>query len=177
MYTDKGAAFQRQAGPSAIETGTKLYISNLDYGVSNDDIKELFSEVGDLKRNAIHYDWTGRSKGTAEVFFSRKADAMAAVKRYNNVQLDGKPMKIEIVGTNIATPAAPIAVNVAFGSSNGAPRGGRGRGGGFRRQRGVGGGRGFGRGRGRGRGHGEKVSAEDLDADLEKYHTEAMQTN
>ncbi|MBA0735693.1 hypothetical protein Gogos_019515 [Gossypium gossypioides] len=178
MYSDKGAAFQGQAGrAAAIETGTKLYVSNLDYGVSNDDLKELFSEVGDLKRYAIHYDWTGRSKGTAEVVFSRKADAMAAVKRYNNVQLDGKPMKIEIVGTNIATPAAPTVANVAFGSSNGAPRGGRGRGGGFRRQRGVAGGRGFGRGRGQGRGRGEKVSAEDLDADLEKYHTEAMQTN
>ncbi|KAL4284000.1 hypothetical protein GQ457_16G010730 [Hibiscus cannabinus] len=178
IYSDNGAAFQGQAGrASAIETGTKLYISNLDYGVSNDDIKELFSEVGDLKRYAIHYDWTGRSKGTAEVVFSRKADAIAAVKRYNNVQLDGKPMKIEILGTNIATPAAPTVANVAFGNSNGAPRGGRGRGGGFSRQRGVAGGRGFGRGRGRGRGRGEKVSAEDLDADLEKYHTEAMQTN
>ena len=178
MFSDKGAALQGLAGRnSGIETGTKLYVSNLDYGVSNDDIKELFSEVGDLKRYAIHYDWTGRSKGTAEVVFSRKADAMAAVKRYNNVQLDGKPMKIEIVGTNIATPAAPTVANVAFGSSNGAPRGGRGRVGGFRRQRGVAGGRGFGRGRGQGRGRGEKVSAEDLDADLEKYHTEAMQTN
>ncbi|KAL7247549.1 hypothetical protein ACSBR2_002462 [Camellia fascicularis] len=38
-------------------------------------------------------------------------DAMSAVKRYNNVQLDGKPMKIEIVGTNIATPAMPPAAN------------------------------------------------------------------
>lgn len=28
-------------GASSIETGTKLYISNLDYGVSNDDIKVL----------------------------------------------------------------------------------------------------------------------------------------
>lgn len=27
---------------SAIETGTKLYISNLDYGVSNEDIKVIF---------------------------------------------------------------------------------------------------------------------------------------
>lgn len=55
---------------------------------------------------------------------------------------------------------------------------GRGRGGALGRLRGVsGGGRGFGRGRGRGRGRGEKVSAEDLDADLEKYHSEAMQIN
>ncbi|OMO91299.1 hypothetical protein COLO4_18470 [Corchorus olitorius] len=174
MYSDKGAAFQGQAGrSSAIETGTKLYISNLDFGVSNDDIKELFSEVGDLKRFAVHYDRSGRSKGTAEVVFSRRTDAIAAVKRYNDVQLDGKPMKIEIVGTNIATPAA----NGNFGNSNGAPRGNQGRGGGFGRQRGGAGGRGFGRGRGRGKGRGEKVSAEDLDADLDKYYTEAMQTN
>ncbi|KAF4349275.1 hypothetical protein G4B88_024223 [Cannabis sativa] len=40
---------------SAIETGTKLYISNLEYGVSNEDIKDFFSEVGDLKRYSIHY--------------------------------------------------------------------------------------------------------------------------
>jgi THO complex subunit 4 len=108
---------------SAIETGTKLYISNLDYGVSNEDVKELFSEVGDLKRYTIHYDRSGRSKGTAEVVFSRRSDAAAAVKRYNNVQLDGKPMKIEIVGTNIATPSAAPAANGTVGNLNGIPRG------------------------------------------------------
>ncbi|EEF31023.1 THO complex subunit 4A [Ricinus communis] len=184
MFTDQGGMgmFQGQGGggsrASGIETGTKLYISNLEYGVSNEDIKELFSEVGDLKRYSIHYDRSGRSKGTAEVVFSRRTDALAAVKRYNNVQLDGKPMKIEIVGTNIATPAATPAANGNFGNSNGAPRGGQGRGGTMRRPRGASSdGRGFGRGRGRGRGRGEKVSAEDLDADLEKYHSEAMQTN
>ncbi|VVB12959.1 unnamed protein product [Arabis nemorensis] len=106
------AAFGHQSvgvvGGSSIETGTKLYISNLDYGVSNEDIKELFSEVGDLKRYGIHYDRSGRSKGTAEVVYSRRGDALAAVKRYNNVQLDGKLMKIEIVGTNLSAPAPTI---------------------------------------------------------------------
>ncbi|KAH0713322.1 hypothetical protein KY285_008789 [Solanum tuberosum] len=53
------------------------------------------------------------------------------------------------------------------GGGFGRSRGARGRGRGFR-----GGNRGWGRG-----GRGEKVSAEDLDADLMKYHTEAMQTN
>ncbi|XP_061352056.1 THO complex subunit 4A-like isoform X2 [Gastrolobium bilobum] len=189
MYADQpvhAAAYPVQgARASSIETGTKLYISNLDYGVSNDDIKELFSEVGDLKRHNVHYDRSGRSKGTAEVVFSRRADAVAAVKRYNNVQLDGKPMKVEIVGTNIATQhAVAPAANGAFGNSNGVPRSGQGRSGAFGRLRGGGGsggggrGRGIRRGRGRGRGRDDsKVSAEDLDADLEKYHAESMQLN
>ena len=62
-------------------------------------------------------------QGTAEVVFSRRQDALSAVKRYNNVQLDGKPMKIEIVGTNIVTPASgPTPANGAIGILNGVPR-------------------------------------------------------
>lgn len=61
-----------------------------------------------------------KSKGTAEVVFAKRADAIAAVKRYNNVLLDGKPMKIEIIGTNISTPAVvPQATDGAFGKPNG----------------------------------------------------------
>ncbi|XP_057449141.1 THO complex subunit 4A-like isoform X2 [Lotus japonicus] len=164
--------------PPSLETGTKLLISNLDYGVSNDDIKELFGEVGDLKRHGVDYDRSGRSKGSAVVVFSRRADAIAAVKRYNNVQLDGKPMKVEIVGANISSPSVPPALSGAFGNRIGVPQR-QGRGGALRRPGGRGQGIRGNRGRGRGRGGGrdEKVSAEDLDADLEKYHAESMQLN
>jgi THO complex subunit 4 len=167
---------------SSIETGTKLYISNLDYGVSNDDIKELFAELGDLKRYSINYDRSGRSKGTAEVVYSRRADAQAAVKRYNNVQLDGKPMKIEIIGTNVAAPAASAvsAAPAKMGGFGGTPRSGQRRGAPASSRR-NGGGRGGGmRGRGQGKRAGppkKAVSAEDLDKDLDNYHSEAMQTN
>lgn len=41
--------------------------------------------------------------------FTRKPDAIAAVKRYNNVQLDQKPMKIELIGTNLNS-GLPLAV-------------------------------------------------------------------
>lgn len=62
-------------------------------------------------------------QGTAEVVFSRRTDAVAAVKRYNNVQLDGKPMKIEIIGTNLSTPASiPQVTNGLLGNPNGVPR-------------------------------------------------------
>jgi THO complex subunit 4 len=185
MFVDTDASYPAKAAAGAargagIETGTKILISNLDYGVSNDDIKELYAEVGDIKRCGVHYDRSGRSEGTAEVVFARRGDAVAAVKRYNTVQLDGKPMKVEIVGTNIASgPARSSASNGVFGREIGALRSGQGRG--FAgRPRGGGGGRGPRRGHGRGRGRGgggEKVSAEDLDADLEKYHAESMETN
>uniref|UniRef100_A0A0D3HQC8 RRM domain-containing protein n=1 Tax=Oryza barthii TaxID=65489 RepID=A0A0D3HQC8_9ORYZ len=159
-----------------VETGTKLYISNLDYAVSNEDIKELFSEVGDVKRYSINYDRSGRSKGTAEVVFSRKSDALAAVKRYNNVQLDGKPMKLELIGINIEPPPPAIFGFAAPAGYFDFPpkRGGRG----WPRGRGGFGGRGrghVGRGRGRGDRGSRKISAEDLDADLDKYHAEGMQ--
>lgn len=62
--------------------------------------QELFSEVGELKQYSIHYDKSGRSKGTGEVVFLRQTDALAAIKRYNNVQLDGKPQKIDLIGAN-----------------------------------------------------------------------------
>jgi THO complex subunit 4 len=93
--------------PGAEDGGAKLYISNLDSRVSNGDIKELFSEIGELKRYGVHYDNHGRPNGSAEVVFVRRSDAVAAFKKYNNVQLDGKPMKIELIGSNAGLPAMP----------------------------------------------------------------------
>lgn len=57
--------------------------------------------------------------------FSRRRDAEVAIKKYDNVQLDGKPMKIELVGTNMGNDGgggALNAANVMYGSQNGAPR-------------------------------------------------------
>ncbi|KAK7394228.1 hypothetical protein VNO78_14750 [Psophocarpus tetragonolobus] len=106
-------------GSAKIESGTKLYISNLDHAVSNEDIKLLFLEEGELKRHCIHYDQSGRSKGTAEVVFVRHSDALAAINKYNNMRLDGKALQIELVGTSSVTPAvAPLFLNNLLGRPN-----------------------------------------------------------
>ncbi|XP_024973350.1 THO complex subunit 4B-like [Cynara cardunculus var. scolymus] len=165
-------------GESNLEAGTKLYISNLDYGVTNEDIKVLFSDVGELKRYSIHYDRSGRSKGTAEVVYMRQPDAVAAMKRYNNVLLDGKPMKLELVGINIFTPVPipPMQKGILGNPINASSRSIQGRIVGRGQERVGNGNRGSWSGKSRGQ-QLHKPSAEDLDADLEKYRLQAMHIN
>jgi THO complex subunit 4 len=45
--------------------------------------------MGPLKKVSLAFDAQGKSKGTAEVVFVRKQDAISSVKKYNNVALDG----------------------------------------------------------------------------------------
>nr|CAC01084.1 DIP2 protein [Arabidopsis thaliana] len=110
----------RAAGASGVEVGTRLHVTNLDQGVTNEDIRELFSEIGEVERYAIHYDKNGRPSGTAEVVYPRRSDAFQALKKYNNVLLDGRPMRLEILGGNNSSEA-PLSgrVNVNVTGLNG----------------------------------------------------------
>jgi len=139
---------------ASLQTGpAKVQISNLDFGVSDQDIKELFSEFGSLKSASIHYNAQGKSMGVAHLVYGRHADAMKAVKQYNGVALDGRTMKLKLEGQQGTSLAARVAfTSVARGVkrlNRGAAQVGRSRGG----QRGSFRGRGGARGRGAVRGN------------------------
>lgn len=74
-------------------------------------------------------------QGSAEVVYMRRSDAFQAMKRYNNVLLDGRSMRLEIVGGGNPEAAPPVAGRVNVTGLNGrmkrtvSIRGGRGGGG------------------------------------------------
>lgn len=50
----------------------------------------------------------------------RKADALSAMQKYSNVSLDGKVMKIELIGTNL--PAASVGAAPFIPAGRGFPQ-------------------------------------------------------
>ncbi|XP_032667808.1 nucleolin 2-like [Odontomachus brunneus] len=76
---------------STQSTGYRIVVSNLQANVTQEDIKELFEDVGELLVSRLV------RPGTAEVIYKTLKDATKAVETYHNRQLDGHPMKCLLV--------------------------------------------------------------------------------
>lgn len=74
--------------------GFKVAITNLQTSVTQEDILELFGDIGALRRAKLI------APGHSEVTFVNKKDALKAVEIYHNRQLDGKPMKCILTSQN-----------------------------------------------------------------------------
>lgn len=78
----------------------KLFVGNLDWGTTEDELRDLFSKFGDIEDLVVLKDkFTGRSKGFGFVTFSDDAAADAAV-----TELDQTEFKNRKIVVNEARP-------------------------------------------------------------------------
>ena len=95
----------------------KLYVGNLSYSTTEDDLRTLFAQAGAVTSVALINDRdTGRSKGFAFIEMSTQAEAEKAISMFNAFKLQDRDLTV-----NKAKPRED-------------------RGGGFDRKRGGGGG-------------------------------------
>ncbi|MGI8543409.1 MAG: RNA recognition motif domain-containing protein [Aridibacter sp.] len=98
---------------------TKLYVGNLSFSATEQDLEEVFGEIGTVESvNIIEDRDTGRSRGFGFVEMSSQEEAQNAIS-----ELDGK----EVEGRNLKVNEAKPRENRGGG---GGGRGGRGGGGG-----------------------------------------------
>lgn len=119
---------------------SKLYVGNLPFASTAQDLEALFGQVGTVSVVEIIFDkFTGRSRGFAFITMGSGEEAQKAVEKFHGHQMEGRPLAV-----NIARPREerPPGGGGGFrgGGGGGGFRGGRGGGGGFRGGRGGGGG-------------------------------------
>ena|SRR5512135_2102757 len=95
---------------------SKLYVGNLSYNVTEEQLRELFSQAGTIKDIALIMDRdTQRPKGFGFVEMTTQVEAQKAIEMFNEHELDGRRMTV-----NFARPKEDR------GSRGGGSRGGYG---------------------------------------------------
>ena len=74
---------------------TKLYIGNLAFQTTSQELQELFAQAGTVESASVVEDrMTGRSRGFAFVEMSTKEEATAAIDQFNGKELGGRALKV-----------------------------------------------------------------------------------
>jgi RNA recognition motif-containing protein len=72
-----------------------IYVGNLQYGVTEDELKELFEEFGEVMSVKIITDkYSGRSKGYGFVEMSNNNEAKKAIENLNEKDLRGRNIRV-----------------------------------------------------------------------------------
>ena len=75
----------------------KLYVGNLSYTTTEDDLKTLFAKAGQVASVALIKDRdTGNSKGFAFVEMSTQVEAEKAISMFNGFNLDNRELKVNL---------------------------------------------------------------------------------
>jgi RNA recognition motif-containing protein len=70
-------------------------VGNLPYTVNEDNLRELFSQVGEITSVALITDkYTGQSKGFSFVEMSTEDEAKEAIKRFNGYTMDNRSLNV-----------------------------------------------------------------------------------
>jgi RNA recognition motif-containing protein len=72
-----------------------IYVGNLHYGVTEDELRELFEEYGEVMSVKIITDkYSGRSKGYGFVEMSDNKEAQKAIDSLNEADLKGRNIRV-----------------------------------------------------------------------------------
>ncbi|MBK9154041.1 MAG: RNA-binding protein [Chloracidobacterium sp.] len=73
----------------------KLYVGNLPFKTSTQDLEQLFGQVGTVEStNIIEDRETGRSRGFGFVEMSSKEEGEKAIEEFNGKEFDGRELKV-----------------------------------------------------------------------------------
>ena len=104
---------------------TKLYVGNLSFRTTSEELKEAFSAAGTVESASVIEDReTGRSRGFAFVEMSTPEEAAAAIEQFNGKDFGGRNLTV-----NEARPRADRGGRSNYGGDRGGYRGGENRGG------------------------------------------------
>lgn len=75
----------------------KLYVGNLSYDTTEDDLRALFTQAGTVVSVALTKDRdTGRSRGFAFVEMGSQAEGEKAISQFNGYRLDGRELRVNL---------------------------------------------------------------------------------
>jgi RNA recognition motif-containing protein len=74
-----------------------MYVSNLSFHTSDDDLKKLFGQFGAVSSAKVITDReTGQSRGFGFVEMGSEAEAKEAIKGLNNKEIEGRAMSVSV---------------------------------------------------------------------------------